>query len=460
MLLQPLLMVFSAIAVAGIARRLGGPVASLGAGVTWIAMPTVILATQSNWYGLGAAAALAGAMWALVTSDRCSNRRVWLYGLGVGCMLLSRTMTLGFLPAAVVGGLVVAGFDRRRLLRLAGALGVTAVVAGPWWITEWSTVTGYLVSYGYGPRAGLFGHGSTWDRLAFRLGRMGDAIGLSAWLTMCLVSVGVLIVHLWGRYRHGRPLPLGREALALAATAVACIAALVSTTNNGVWFELPLIAVVIPLAWGWIATAPWPAAAITGIPVVGMGIVQLAAAWWLIAPGSASVGWLAQNYITGAQYEGGFSQYDTRFATDRRDDLAAATADWKTLNQRVARSLRSIDGGRDATVFTMSGNMELLNSNTLLLAAEVDGWGARIQIPDTTQPDHERAASLAPRADDGRRRVLVLARHDHILFTPDRDVSSFARQARAAGWVLTERFHMPGGGRVDVLRRGGGVAAG
>ena len=55
LLMLPLLMVATAVAVAGIARRLAGPWASIVAGVLLGSFPTVVFATQTYWFGLGAA---------------------------------------------------------------------------------------------------------------------------------------------------------------------------------------------------------------------------------------------------------------------------------------------------------------------------------------------------------------------------------------------------------------------
>ena len=122
---------------------------------------------------------------------------------------------------------------------------------------------------------------------------------------------------------------------------------------------------------------------------------------------------------------------------------------------------------RDGAVeFTMSGNMQLMNSNSVTLAAELRGWSPPIFIPDTALGRAERARSLSRWATDaaGNRktvgdgrpveRVLLVGLHDHILFTPDAAVAEFAQEARRSGWRPVARIALPGGGAVEVLVRG------
>ena len=457
MMIQPLLMVFTAIAAAGIASRLAGPWAALAAGASVIVMPTVALATESYWLGLGAAASLAGAMWALVCSDGCRNRMTWMYGLGIAAMLLSRTMALAFLPGAVLAGVIVAWGDRARLVGLAKALGLAVIVAGPWWVVEWSTTFDYLFGYGFGPRAGRFGSGNAWDRLVFRLTRIEDGIG-DTLSVVALVALAIAVVSwVWRRSRRlDEPAFEGRSAAALAAVVGLGVLALASTSNNGVWFELPVIIVLAPLVAGLAATASLPAS--FPLPSV-IGVAAVVQAWSVLA----QVWWIAPPPVTiAAHYEYGFNEYDTRFHSSQRSHLHEAAREWRVLNREVADELRRIAGGeRNHISFSLSGNMELFNTNSIDLAGMLRGWDPRIDIPDTTKPAAARATDLDPTAVvRGRRveRVLILALHDKILFTPDGKVRGFAAQARDDGWNdELARFAMPrDSGDVVILRHSGG----
>ena len=98
------------------------------------------------------------------------------------------------------------------------------------------------------------------------------------------------------------------------------------------------------------------------------------------------------------------------------------------------------------------------------LAAELHQWTPRLWIPDTVGDRADRAPYLTPEAHDdqgnpvtgadGRpiERVLVIARHDLHLFTPDEQVADLDREAVAAGWQVVWRRPIPVGGEVVVLR--------
>ncbi|MEI2815523.1 MAG: hypothetical protein V9E99_03550 [Microthrixaceae bacterium] len=215
MMIQPVLAVVSALAVSAIARRFTSDAVAVVAGVAYATLPAVLLATQSYWFGLGTATALLVATWALLASDRGRGRGIWWFGVALGAMLLVRTMALGFAPGLVLGAALLVEPTRRGFLRLGGAIAIAAAIAGPWWIVGWDAIFGYLVSYGYGPRAGLFGSGGPLDRLAFRFDRIISSIGIDlyAWAAVAAtIGVSLAIVR---RSRPSRPSRRGRRAAAV-----------------------------------------------------------------------------------------------------------------------------------------------------------------------------------------------------------------------------------------------------
>ena len=456
MMVQPVLLVVSALAVAGIARRLAGPRTAVAAGLVWATLPTVALATQSYWLGLGAATFAALAVWALLESDRLTNRWTYAYGACIALMAMSRTMAVAFAPALGLAGVVVAGRDKRSWWGLVKAGLVALAMAGPWWAVNWNSLTEYLFSYGYGKRAALFGQGTVLDRVWFRMTRIGEATNLSSasdWSNPFQVVVALTVASSTWKvvrdYRKDRTLPAGlRGGLAVALACATGIAALASTTNNGVWFELPVVVLMVPLTLAAASRGWWGLRAAMGASLLAFAVWTMGRSLWLIGPGPTQP-------PRNAHYEDGFAQYDTRFAADHRDQLAAATADWRRVNRQLLRALEAqVPPGAEIPV-TVSGNMELVNNNSLSLAAELDGRALRPEIPDTALPAAARARLLTPTTGaHGAQveRLLVLGLHDRTLFTPDADVRKFARQARAAGWKVVATVPLPGGGRFEVLR--------
>ena len=101
--IQPIFHVVAALAVAATVRRLAGGSAALVAGVVAVALPGGILAARAFQLVPAVTAFLCIAVLALVASER-GRRTGWMIGFGaaVGAMLLSRTMTVGFLPGLAV----------------------------------------------------------------------------------------------------------------------------------------------------------------------------------------------------------------------------------------------------------------------------------------------------------------------------------------------------------------------
>lgn len=451
MMIQPLLLVFVAVATAGITRKLAGNLAAIVAAAWVVLVPTVTTAVQSYWYGLGAAAAMAGAMWALLTSDGGRNRRVWLYGVAVGVMLLSRTMTLGYLPACAVAGLVVAWPDRHALKRVVAAVAIGVGIASPWYLINRGAIFGYLFSFGYGDNAALFGQTGLSDRLSLRWERFETGFGVSGILRGAILTIALaMYLYLLGRWLLRRS-PEGFDGRGFAALSAAILvgtAALVSTANNGVWFELPLVVLGASLLVSAAAHLPRLLSVPMALVVLASAASTLPAALWLTtweAPGAAS------------HYEWGFSEYDERFEPSRRDEHPEAARDWWRASRRIQEHLRDISPDGRSAVFVVAGNTHLWNSNTIRMSSELDGWDPELWIPDTTKPPADRRDYLTPtvRLEPGRRaeRVLVVGDHDQILWPLDAEVRSFVRQAERSGYAETERFPLPRGGDVVVYRQ-------
>lgn len=449
MMVQPLLLVGLAVAVAGITRTLAGPRSAIVAGLVIATTPTVSLATQSFWLGLGAATCCAAAVLALLHSDHLRNDWVWVFGGLAGVMVMTRTMSLGFVPGMYLGALLLCRRERSSVVGLAKAVAAFLIVAAPWWIINWTGLTEYLFSYGYGPRAGLFGQGSVPERLDFRYNRIVNGVGLvipgliAIQLGLATAAVRVIRARV---ERHEWP-STWRAALAVTTIVVVGIAALVSTTNNGVWFELPLIALIVALVAAAMSRAWLPCSIAACVIFAWSGLWSVGRAWWIIGPGDGQP-------PTATHFEDGFAQYDLRFGKYRRDEHDDAAADWADASERIATELATIGGNGAAPFVVMSGNMQLTNNNSVDLAAELRRSPLTITIPDTADPEAELREVLTPfpSGDDAVEKVVVILHHDQILFTPDERVEDFAALARRLGWSTWTEVPLPDGGRAEILR--------
>ncbi|MEK6277505.1 MAG: glycosyltransferase family 39 protein [Actinomycetota bacterium] len=266
------------LATFGIARRLvSAPLAALAALVV-ITVPGVIDFSRAYQFVVPSAALLAAATYALLASEGLA-RRGWSLAWGVllGLTLLSRTMTLAFIPgqlAAAAWLLYARGEERRQR---AGNLGLGAVammlVSLPWYSASGGTVFDYLTGFGYGAESTAFGA----DRSPLSFGYWGQeateaAVGLLYLPLALLLAVSLvlgavaLVLGLWLRRRVERRAPI-RELLAGDAFIVLILfvegyVALTSSRNQGVGFAVPMIPLAVVLAVFALARLPWRRTAI------------------------------------------------------------------------------------------------------------------------------------------------------------------------------------------------------
>lgn len=445
MLVQPVFLIIAAVAVAGICRRVTTSGWAIVAGAYTAAISTVVLASQAYWYGLASATALAAAMWALLSSERLTNRWTWAYGLCIGLMLLTRTMTLGFLPGLVLAGLVLAWGDRRRVLRLGSALLLALIVAGPWWWERRSDIFGYLFSYGFGPEAAEWGSGNLWERLGDRLADISSALlfGLRGWGVAALAVLGSWTLLAIAR-RERRPwhwTDRRRDAAAIAIVVVVGIASLASTTNAGVWFELPIVLVAIAFL-AVMAERSHPAVQLAALLAVAVAMAMVP---------------ISMTSDRTSHADEAFAASDPRFVSADLDDRSSAKEQWWDLTERVTDELaRLSDDGANGAI-AMTGNTFLMNSNSITLAAELDGWNPRVEVPqafsvETMDPPPSPSAWEVGANGRPKERLLVVVRHELPLFTPDFQWREYERRARQHGWVEVWQEKLPVPGSVSILR--------
>jgi hypothetical protein len=199
-------------------------------------------------FPIPAALFLTAATWMLIRSDQLRKRR-WVVGSGglVGLMLLSRTMTVSFLPALLAAGLslLVASRsdDRRRRFRSLIWAGVaTFAVAGTWYLRNGISVAAYLLHYGYGKQSGTFGTAhpaSSWAFWAKDVRLAAQSLYLP--LAVLIVVAIVVAVAECVRSRTSPRSWLGTPTLAVATVPVVGYLTLASSTNEGTGFVLPLL---------------------------------------------------------------------------------------------------------------------------------------------------------------------------------------------------------------------------
>lgn len=447
MLVQPGFMVLAATSITATSRRLVGPGTAIAAGLAFVSFPTVILATQDYNYGLAPTAFLGVALWALMASDRCTNRWVFVVGPAVAAMLLSRTMTIAFLPGVLLAGVICAGRRPRALARFGLSMLIAVAIAAPWYIAQQAEIFGYLTAYGYGDRTGYFEDSTIWSRLLERPLTLFASTGIWAGLALLTSTAWVLVRHRKHLLSRSRRYLESSDRAMLFVVLVSGFAALLSTRNVGSWFDLPLVVPLMPLGAEIIsATATWFRRAVL---VVGsaMGAFSLLTSWWIIPYG------VLVPFASG--YEYALSDVDASFGPQHRDTISVLAEHWRLSHSEIARYLMDRDA-QTGVVVEVTGNTLLFNNNNLELASEIEGNDLDTRVPDTLGSEQDRAEHLAPMAydDQGRlvKRLIVATDSRRNLFIPDMHKDEFLVEAHDRGWVPIRRFTLPNGHRVEILR--------
>ncbi|HEY1689377.1 MAG TPA: glycosyltransferase family 39 protein [Solirubrobacteraceae bacterium] len=253
----PLAAIAAVLATYGVARRFVSPAWSALAAVVTACIPAVLGYSRFFEFAVPTTAAMMLTIYALLRSEGLS-RRGWSIGVGVlaGILLLTRTMTLAFLPGLVVAaGLQVAVHRRPRApsnLVLAVVAGV--IVAAIWYGRNVRYVAHYLLHFGYGGDASNFGAShplfswAFWSKEArIMLGDFNVPLG-----AVVLIGIVCGVVFLVGRLREGRHLQLravlGAQVTILVVIFIEGYLILSSTQNVGSGFDLPLLPIIVVLA--------------------------------------------------------------------------------------------------------------------------------------------------------------------------------------------------------------------
>lgn len=244
-----------------LARRLAGHPWSVLAAAAVATAPAIVDYTRTYHFALLATATMTAALWCLLATDRFT--RPWPalgWGLLMGLALLSRTMMVSLVPGLVLAGLVAALVPgpesrRRRMAWWAAGVGVAAVVALPWWVSNWDAISNYLTGYGYGGEGTAYGPLYSPLEAMYYL-RIPYRVAQELYLPLALLVLAGLVLlaaqaagvarrqGLGAFVRHG----IERGHLLVALVVATGAVALMSSRNKGTGFVLPLVPMVVVLA--------------------------------------------------------------------------------------------------------------------------------------------------------------------------------------------------------------------
>jgi len=268
------------VATYAVARRLTTPWWSLLAAFVVATAPVVSDYARIFHFSVPAAAFLVSALWALVKSEGLTRWRWALVcGLLLGLMVLSRSMTIGYLPgfAAAAALPILFGDERkRRLLNLALLAGSGVALAALWYLPNAESVGSYLLNFGYGAESEAYGSDHSPLSIAYwtrEVGAVFDELYFPLGAALALCAVAALVAALVRR-RHGQPTREQLKAWLLGDTALAAVivlegyVALTSSKNQGTAFALPWLPVLVVLVCAAVARIQWRSVRIAAVAVL------------------------------------------------------------------------------------------------------------------------------------------------------------------------------------------------
>lgn len=455
----------------------GGAFLSFAAGVFLATLPAVVDYSRNYQFAMLAALTYAGTMLAIIKSDGFTKRAwsVWA-GVFLACLILSRTMTVAFLPCFGLAALFAiwsrGGLrDKAVWCNVAWAALVFFLVALTWYARHYKSVFEYLFSFGYGANAAEYGKNVEDGYLQFFFARvravMSDYLRPYHFFVLLPLFCLTALVSMLAALRASTRQKWGQLATG-AILVISSFLVLSSSRNQGSAFELPLICVAVAIAFagvGRLLQDKGPALAMTALFVIAacpFFYAQFSVEGCANLPRAVQVPYFGQQRPFDCR--GTIHQY---VAMARSSDLVRAgrtdllplaeieSKAWRQLSEDVATYLGSIwpskslvlFGARNYLVNVNTVNLEMLRGQGYALPA--------VQIEPTLL--HDNPSEYRGWIRDGVQRgacIALTASNGQGEFTPKPVVSFLVSELGAAGFVEDRRFAMPGGdSMLSIWRR-------
>jgi 4-amino-4-deoxy-L-arabinose transferase-like glycosyltransferase len=457
------------VAAYALGHEVGGPrlawlTLALTAGV-----PVIIMFHRSYLFPIPSAACSALMLWSIAQS-RGFVHTGWsaAAGASIGLVALSRTLTLAFLPALVIVGLLLLAVGparRRRLLNLTLAAAVSLVVAGPWYHRNGEAVWDYLTGYGYG--AGRTAYGEDQSLLSLDSWRESAryVIATSGLPVAVLWAIGAAVL-VWSCARVWRR--DGARGAALAAVRSPLmpslvwagwgLVALTTSGNKGTGFTSALVpALALLTAWAILQLPRVPARTLVAASVAVLTLNTVAAAdptSPLAEPRAVQLRWVGDSvWVNGAGSIQNYTRGGQLNPTDGQLSARQGRA-WHEAVRRLTMAVRTLGPGQAFTVFGF--RHRLVNINTVQLEELLDDEPAlpMTMVDPVSVPNDEKAmADYLSTGAAATACLLLTARGLAYEIEPVVDAELMSQAAKEAGFVRRTTVPMPDGRDVVVWRR-------
>ncbi|CAD6542161.1 ArnT family glycosyltransferase [Paraburkholderia sabiae] len=383
-----------------------------------------------------------------------------LVGAALGCMILSRTMAVAFLPAFAFSFLLylylARGFSRETLKNILLSVIVFLIVALPWYIRNFASVFGYLFSFGYGAHAAEYGHSQgifTWANLSLRFRWIFVQMRLPHFFFVVPIFLIGLLSVLIGRKRG----VTGNLIIAGSALCLACFGILWTSQNMGTGFDAPIYTVMIYCVAAWLGTIGlrWLQAAYFTLFI---GFFALSAyahqdLYRCVAmskPFSQGFGgddaWTGPLLDCGTLVHMSLQQNDfpplenkQNFILDRDEAIA-----WRNLNRSVSTYLATEDFNK-SPVLLLSRHMILnVNSIGLEMIKQSGFMLPMVQVdPALLEPKLDSYTSWLARPPQDAACFAMMLNDQHGEFSPRADLASMTIALKSLGFEHVRDFPTP-----------------
>ncbi len=465
----PLLAAAGCVAAAyALGRTIGSrPVGLLAAALT-ASCPIIVNYARSFHFSMPVTLVTTLALLAILRS-RGFRSVGWALAFGVllGLMPLTRTMTVAFVPglalAAAAAALSDAADRARRLLLLAGSFAVALLAAATWLVPNGRMVAQYLLDFGYGSHAAEYGPqvsefgAEAWQATAISLVQNiylpHFMVLLCGFLALVAMAFGkALSAPVPVTLRHLRRSPL----VPILLFAAEALTALTTSGNKGSAFLAPIVPALLAVsAWALWRVAPWrPVRAALATACAAACVMAALPLAWLDSPITRE--WVTPfpilGYVTVTDGRGNIQRYEANAGygatgTSQPIDPAASRA-WVQLSDWTSGHLA------ESAIFAFGFRHALYNVNTVnLLHALRTGHmlGAR-QVDPVTYPATIDGYQAWLHDDAQDACVLLTSDQERGDFVPLVDQVLMAEAARSSGFVPGETWPMPDGQVITLWR--------
>lgn len=486
---------FYALALAAtylLARRLAGRRWALLATALVAASPGLLTASRQFGFAVPLTALLTATLATQLYSEEFRSLRLsLLWGALLGLTSLTRTQSLGLLPALLLAALVRLAVGRPGRVQVRNVLlglGVALACSAWWYSATWRPVLDYLTDYGYGRHSADYGPAQTVWSLQWWTARprsMLDSVlfaPITLALLVCLVVyVGwvlvprVLVPRAGGRGRRDGARQrwarlrawLRTDTASVAVVVAGCYLALSSTRNVGSYFVLPLLPAVVSLvAAGASRRSGLPRRVAAGACAVAAFVSFAGQNGLRIAPDDATV-WLATAAVPVYAVHGPPLAYATAYRGDcpavtlctrivPGESAEAQLRRWVAPSTAMAHVLARVatGSGRRPTVF-FAVQDPLFNTNTVGLAYQLT-YGRRLAVGLLRDPA-AAGLSLRDQLDTpslGRPNLVIVGPASTVaaaqVFSPTTDDAATRAALRADGFRPVDQVGLPDGRTMQV----------